>query len=68
MTEEDKLKVLRNSNTDDFNTMRAMLSEIEIKTLQVDPTRLREWYAPIRSMIFEAWNDACNPTDSFLYK
>lgn len=54
-------------NTEDFNTMRSMLSEIEMKIMQVDPLKQRMFYLPIRDMIFEAWQDACNPDDSFLY-
>lgn len=54
-------------NTEDFNTMRSMLSEIEMKIMQVDPLKQREFYLPIQQMIFEAWQDAGNPDDSFLF-
>lgn len=30
---------LRDMNTEDFNTMRSMLSEIELKIMQVDPLK-----------------------------
>ena len=59
---------LANMNTEDFNTMRSMLSEIEIKIMQLDPMKQREFYQPIKQMIFEAWVDATNPNDSFLFK
>lgn len=60
-------ETLMNMNTEDFNTMRSMLSEIEMKIMQLDPLKQREFYLPIQQMIFEAWSDACNPNDSFLY-
>lgn len=58
---------LRDMNTEDFNTMRSMLSEIELKIMQVDPLKQKQFYTPIRDMIFEAWQDACNPDDNFLF-
>lgn len=58
---------LHNINTEDFNTMREMLSEIEIKIMQLDPLKQKQFYQPIQHMIFEAWQDACNPNDSFIY-
>lgn len=67
MTEDEKKKILMDSNTEDFNTMRSMLSEIEMKIMQVDPIKQREFYMPIRTMIFEAWQDACNNNDQFLF-
>lgn len=54
-------------NTDNFNVMREMLSEIELKLLGVDPIKQYQFYQPIKQMIFEAWQDACNPDDTFLY-
>lgn len=60
-------KQLADINTQDFNTMRSMLSEIEMKIMQVDPLRQMEFYKPIKTMIFEAWCDACNPKDDFLF-
>lgn len=67
MIPEEEKKILADMNTEDFNTMRSMLSEIEMKLLQVDPIKQIEFYQPLQSMIFEAWSDACNPNDSFLY-
>lgn len=67
MTPEDKSRILNDMNTEDFNTMRSMLSEIEMKIIQLDPMKQREFYKPIQHMIFEAWTDACNPNDSFLF-
>lgn len=60
-------KTLAEMNTEDFNTMRSMLSEIEMKIMQLDPLKQKEFYKPIQYMIFEAWQDACNPNDSFIY-
>ena len=54
-------------NTEDFNTMRSMLSEIEMKIMQVDPLVQKQFYQPLQNIIFEAWQDACNPDDSFLF-
>ena len=61
-------KILLDMNTEDFNTMRSMLSEIEMKIMQVDPLKQRQFYLPIQQMILMAWEDACNPSDSFLFK
>lgn len=59
--------VLKNMNTEDFNTMRQMLSDIEIKIMQLDPLKQKQFYQPIQYMIFEAWQDACNTNDTFIY-
>lgn len=67
MTPEESRKILLNMNTEDFNTMRSMLSEIEMKIMQVDPIKQKQFYQPLQQMIFEAWQDACNPDDSFLF-
>lgn len=67
MTPEESRKILMDMNTEDFNTMRSMLSEIEMKIMQLDPMKQREFYKPIQHMIFEAWSDACNPDDPFLF-
>ena len=68
MTEEEKRKILMDVNTDDFNVMRSMLTEIEMKIMQLDPLKQRQFYKPIRDIIFEAYMDATNPEDSFLYQ
>lgn len=54
-------------NTEDYNTMRHMLSEIELKLIGVDPMQQIKFYAPIKHMIYEAWQDACNSDDKFLF-
>lgn len=54
-------------NTEDFNTMREILSEIELKIVGVDPERQEQFYRLIKHIIFEAWQDACNPNDTFLF-
>lgn len=61
-------KVMLQKNTDDFNTMRKMLSDIEVKIMQVDPVRQFQFYQPLQEMILQAWQDANNPDDSFLYQ
>lgn len=66
MTQQEREKWMQ-INTDDFNTMRSMLSEIEMKIMQVDPQKQYDFYSPLKRIIFEAWQDACNPQDSFLY-
>ncbi len=60
-------KILMDMNTEDFNNMREMLSSIEMKIMQLDPMKQRQFYLPIKTMIYEAWSDACNPEDPFLY-
>jgi hypothetical protein len=58
-------KTLADMNTEDFNTMRSMLSEIEMKIMQVDSIKQKQFYLPLQQMIFEAWSDACNPRRYF---
>lgn len=40
---------LMKMNTEDFNTMRSMLSEIEMKIIQLDPLKQRQFgnYIPV---------------------
>lgn len=52
---------------EDFTTMQGMLEEIRIKTIKVNPEKRMQFYGPIKNLIFEAWQDACNPEDKFLY-
>ncbi len=65
---DDNQKGLILSVNDGFKTMREMLNEIELKISGVDPAKQFEFCKPLKHMIFEAWQDACNPDDSFLYK
>lgn len=60
-------KTLMEMNTDDFNTMRGMLSEIELKIMHLPPLKQREFYKYVQYVICEAYEDACNPEDKFLY-
>lgn len=53
--------------TEDFNAMRSMLNDIEIKIMGVPPEKQRQFYQQILYMITEAHQDACNPDDSFLF-
>lgn len=66
MTQEQQ-KEWHKINTDDYNAMRSMISGIETKLLGVDPIKQRSFYAPLLSLIAEAYKDACDPNDSFLY-
>jgi hypothetical protein len=52
----------------DYQAMRDMISQIEIKLMGVDPKTQYSFYRPFRDMIMEAWQDANNPHDSFLFK
>ena len=60
-------KVLMDMNTEDFNTMRNMLSTIEMKIMQLDPMKQREFYKPLQNWICEAWMDACDENNPFLF-
>lgn len=53
---------------DDFETMSGMLSVIKERIQNVPPSKQRDFYEPLRRMIFEAWQDATNPEDTFLYE
>jgi hypothetical protein len=61
-------EVLMDMNTDDFNTMRDMLSEIELKIIQLDPLKQKKFYQPLQNMIYEAWQDVLNSEDKFLFQ
>lgn len=68
MDDNKKKKILNDMNTEDFNTMRSMLSEIELKIMQLDPLLQRQFYHPIQMIIFESWDDATDPENKWLYK
>lgn len=67
MTTEERDSIKRRVITEDFNTMRSMLSEIELKILGVDLEKQQVFIQPIKNFICEAWLDACNKDDQFLY-
>lgn len=67
MDDIQKRKTLLQKNTNDFNTMRQMLSDIEINIMQVDPLKQFEFYQPIQNMILEVWHDSRNKNDTFLF-
>lgn len=68
MSDEDAKKIMMEANTDDFNTMRHMLSTIEMKIMQLDPMKQRSFYKPLQNFIYEAWSDACDSENEFLFK
>lgn len=68
MTPERKRQIMLDKNTRDFNTMRGMLTMIETKIMQVDPMKQEEFYQPLQRIIFEAWQDACDPNNEFLFE
>lgn len=68
MTDKEKHKILSDMNTEDFNVMRSMLSDIEMKIMQVDPIKQKQFYSALQHIIMLAWEDACNPQDKFLFK
>jgi hypothetical protein len=53
--------------SEEFDTMRLMLTDIQEKIKKAPATRQRQFIQPIRDLIFEAWQDAKNPEDDFLY-
>ena len=63
MTPEEQRKVLMEMNTEDFNTMREMLSMIETKIMQLDPLVQRAFYKPVQNVICTLWHHACNTED-----
>ncbi len=50
MTDKEKQKILAEMNTDDFNTMRSMLSDIELKIMTLDPMHQKQFYLPLQIM------------------
>lgn len=65
--EKKDFKALSIMNSGDYQTMRKMISEIELKLMGVDPLIQKQFYTPIMSLIIEAWEDASNPEDTFLF-
>lgn len=68
MTLQEGKEILMQSNTDDFNTMRGMLSVIETKIIQLHPHHQKEFYKSLQNIIMMAWEDACDPDNEYLYK
>lgn len=52
---------------DDFEAMQKMLSDIQIKLMGVHPRKQFDFCRHFKYMILEAWQDANNPDDSFLF-
>lgn len=52
---------------EDFGVMCSMLQDIQDKIKEVCPLRQIEFIKPIKYLILEAWMDAKNPDDTFLY-
>jgi Trm5-related predicted tRNA methylase len=65
MTDKEKKKILANMNTDDFNTMRSMLSDIELKIMPLDPIHQKQFYLPLQNMILAAWEEANSQNFTF---
>jgi hypothetical protein len=63
----DTKRELANMNTEDFNIMRDMLSEIERNIMQLHPLHQKEFYKHMQTVILYAWEDTCNPNDRFLF-
>jgi hypothetical protein len=55
-------------NTEDYNTMRSMISDIELKLIQVDPMTQRWFYSFMKEVIYEAWVDANNEDSNVFIK
>lgn len=68
MDKQESESIMRRVLTEDFNTMREMLSEIELKILGVDLRKQQQFIQPLKNFIFEAWSDACDRTNPFLYR
>lgn len=67
MALEEIQKIKQGAITEDFNTMRSMLSEIELKILGVDLDKQQVFIQALKNFICEAWQDACNQDDTFLF-
>jgi len=48
-------KILLQKITDDFNTMRNMLTDIEISIMPATLSEQIEFYQPLQGMILAAW-------------
>lgn len=59
-------KILHDMNTEDFNTMRKMLTTIEQRLITLDPMVQRAFYKPIQNMIYEAWTDVVSNNELFV--
>jgi hypothetical protein len=65
MTDKEKQKILADMNTEDFNTMRSMLSAIELKIMALDPIHQKQFYLPLQNIILAAWEEACSQKFTF---
>lgn len=64
---ENKQNLLVEANTQDFNDMRAMLTEIEQTLLGVDPTRQMRFYQTLQNRLYDMLEDARNHENILLY-
>lgn len=58
-------KTLADMNTEDFNTMRSMLSDIELRIMVLDPIHQKQFYLPLQNMILAAWEEANSQNFTF---
>lgn len=65
MTPEEQLSFLNIIN-EDFDNMSIMLGRIKEKIAVYPVYTQLEFIKPIKTMIVEAFQDACNPDDEFL--
>lgn len=64
---ENKQNLLIEANTQDFNDMRAMLTEIEQTLLGVEPARQIRFYQTLQNRLYDMLEDARNSENILLY-
>lgn len=60
-------QLLQTANTQDYNDMRAMISELEQKLIAVDPVRQMRFYEALQNRLYEMLNLDSNEDNILLY-
>ena len=60
-------QLLQTANTQDYNDMRAMISELEQKLVAVDPVRQMRFYEALQNRLYEMLNLDSNEDNILLY-
>jgi hypothetical protein len=61
-------ELLQTANTQDYNDMRAMITELEQKLMGVDPVRQMNFYQPLQNRLYEMLNLDSNEDSMILYQ
>ena len=60
-------QLLQTANTQDYNDMRAMITELEQKLISVDPVRQMTFYQALQNRLYEMLNLDSDEDNMILY-